>query len=164
MELYITQRQVMKHLDLNEYIALKTLCRYSKDMYNMALYNVRQHYFNTKQYLSYNSNYHLLKDSQIYNLLGAKTAQNTMKQVENNFKSFFALLKKKQNGSYNKRIKIPKYLNKEGYYPLIFDKFSISKGYFKVYKSKEFEDLYGKVKIKVPSNLDMVVFSLTTKL
>ena len=155
MELYITQRQVIKHLDLNEYIALKTLCRYSKDMYNMALYNVRQHYFNTKQYLSYNSNYHLLKDSQIYNLLGAKTAQNTMKQVENNFKSFFALLKKKQNGSYKKRVKIPKYLDKEGYYTLIFDKFSISKGYFKVYMSKEFENLYGKVKIKVPSNLDI---------
>ena len=60
MELYITQRQVIKHLDLNEYIALKTLCRYSKDMYNIELYNVRQHYFNTKQYLSYNSNYELL--------------------------------------------------------------------------------------------------------
>ena len=58
MELNVTQRQVLKYLNINEYIALKTLCRYSKDMYNMALYNVRQHYFNTKQYLSYNSNYH----------------------------------------------------------------------------------------------------------
>ena len=60
MELYITQRQVLKYLNINEYIALKTLCRYSKDMYNMALYNVRQHYFNTKQYLSYSNNYHQL--------------------------------------------------------------------------------------------------------
>ena len=155
MELYKTQRQVLKHLDYNEYIALKSLCRYSKDMFNIALYSVRQHYFKTKEYLSYNSNYHLLKDNEVYKLLGAKTSQNTMKQVDFAFKSFFALLKQKKNNSYNKKVKLPKYLDKEGYYPLIFDKFSISKGYFKVYMSKEFEDLYGSIKIKVPSNLDV---------
>ena len=49
---------------------------------------------------------------------------------------------------------MPKYLEKDGYYPLIFDKFSISKGYFKVYMSKEFEDLYGSIKIKIPNNLE----------
>ena len=155
MELYKTQRQVLKHLDYNEYIALKSLCRYSKDMFNIALYSVRQHYFKTKEYLSYNSNYHLLKDNEVYKLLGAKTSQNTMKQVDFAFKSFFALLKKKNSGNYSSKVKIPKYLDKEGYYPLIFDKFSISKGYFKVYMSKEFEDLYGSIKIKVPSNLDV---------
>ena len=154
MELYKTQRQVLKHLNCNEYIALKALCRYSKDMYNIALYNVRQHFFNTKQYLSYNSNYHLLKENEVYKLLGAKTSQNTMKQVDFAFKSFFALAKKKANGNYSKKVKMPKYLEKDGYYPLIFDKFSISKGYFKVYMSKEFENLYGSIKIKVPSNLE----------
>ena len=123
-------------------------------MYNIALYNVRQQFFNTKQYLSYNSNYYLLKENEVYKLLGAKTSQNTMKQVDFAFKSFFALLKKKANGNYSKKVKMPKYLEKDGYYPLIFDKFSISKGYFKVYMSKEFEDLYGSIKIKVPNNLE----------
>lgn len=154
MVVYKTQRQVLKHLNCNEYIALKALCRYSKDMYNIALYNVRQQFFNTKQYLSYNSNYHLLKENEVYKLLGAKTSQNTMRQVDFAFKSFFALLKKKANGNYSKKVKMPKYLEKDGYYPLIFDKFSISKGYFKVYMSKEFEDLYGSIKIKVPNNLE----------
>lgn len=154
MELYKTQRQVLKHLNCNEYIALKTLCRYSKDMYNITLYNVRQHFFNTKQYLSYNSNYHLLKENEVYKLLGAKTSQNTMRQVDFAFKSFFTLVKKKANGNYSSKVKMPKYLEKDGYYPLIFDKFSISKGYFKVYMSKEFEDLYGSIKIKVPNNLE----------
>ena len=40
MVVYKTQRQVLKHLNCNEYIALKALCRYSKDMYNITLYSV----------------------------------------------------------------------------------------------------------------------------
>ena len=75
----------------------------------------------------------LKHENEVYKLLGAKTSQNTMRQVDFAFKSFFALAKKKANGNYSKKVKIPKYLEKDGYYPLIFDKFSISKGYFKVY-------------------------------
>ena len=58
---------------------------------------------------------HLLKENEVYKLLGAKTSQNTMKQVDFAFKSFFALAKKKANGNYSKKVKIPKYLEKDGY-------------------------------------------------
>ena len=108
--MYITRKRYLKRLDINEYIALRALCRYSKDMYNIGLYSVRQYFFENKKYLSYESNYHLLKDNEIYKLLGAKTSQNVLKQVDENFKSFFELLKLKTSGKYDKKVNIPKYM------------------------------------------------------
>jgi putative transposase len=45
-----------------------------------------------------------------------------MKQVDNSFKSFFNLLKAKKSGTSNNPVKIPKYLNKEGYYKVVYTK------------------------------------------
>ena len=151
--MYLTQKQRLKHLNLNEYIALRALCRYSKDIYNIGLYSVRQYYFENKKYLNYNKNYHLLKEHEIYKLLGAKTSQNVLKEVDQNFNSFFELLKLKNNGQYDKDVHIPKYLDKSGFHEILIDKFTISKGKIKIYMSKEFEQLYGKIYVKVPNNL-----------
>ena len=43
-------------------------------MYNVGLYNVRQHFFNEKKYLSYNSNYHLSKENENYKMLNSNVA------------------------------------------------------------------------------------------
>lgn len=48
--------------------------------------------------------------------LCSNAAQNTLKQVEIAFKSFFALLKLKQKGQYTADVHLPKYLKKDGYY------------------------------------------------
>lgn len=151
--MYLTQKQRLKHLNLNEYIALRALCRYSKDMYNIGLYSVRQYYFENKKYLNYNQNYNLLKEHEIYKLLGAKTSQNVLKEIEQDFNSFFELLKLKNNGQYNKDVHVPRYLDKSGFHEILIDKFTISKGKIKIYMSKEFEQLYGKIYVKVPNNL-----------
>ena len=55
-----------------------------------------------------------------YRSLPSQTAQQTMRMVDSNFKSFFKLLKMKQNGKYNKKVQIPKYLDKEGYFTLSY--------------------------------------------
>ena len=47
--MYITRKRYLKRLDINEYIALRALCRYSKDMYNIGLYSVRQYFFENKK-------------------------------------------------------------------------------------------------------------------
>lgn len=152
--LYRTQIQKLKHLNINEFIACKALCRYAKNMYNMALYNVRQYYFEFDKYLNYYETYSLLKNDEIYKFLGAKTSQNIMQKVDENFSSFFSLIKLKKQGLYDAKVKIPKYLDKNGFFVIEMDKFSIDKnGLLKIYMSKDFEDLYGKVKIKVPNNL-----------
>ena len=152
--LYRTQKQKLKHLTLNEFTTLRALTRYAKNMYNIVLYNIRQYYFEFGEYLNYYETYSLLKDNETYKFLGAKSAQNIMKVLDEEFKSFFSLLKLKQSGNYNSKISIPKYLDKNGFFQVDMDKFSIDKeGFLKIYMSKEFENLYGKVKIRVPSNL-----------
>ena len=94
------------------YKDLKELCRKSKNLYNTTLYYIRQHFFETKSYLPYVQIDKIFKDTNNvdYRSLPSQTAQQTMRMVDSNFKSFFKLLKMKQNGKYNKNIQIPKYL------------------------------------------------------
>ena len=68
------------------------MCHASKNVYNASLYNIRQHFFQQHEFLRYEANYHLMKDSDCYNYLG-NVSQQTMKAADNAFKAFFALLK-----------------------------------------------------------------------
>ena len=55
------QKEVLKLQSKQEYLALRRLCHLSKNMYNVGLYSVRQHFFKSKKYLNYKKNYHLCK-------------------------------------------------------------------------------------------------------
>jgi putative transposase len=94
-------------------------------LYNQSLYRIRQYYFNTKEYLNYYSNVkQLTKEKQIdYVALPAKVAQWVVKQVDQNFRSFFASLKSKK---VNHKVSIPKYLEKNSRYMLTFTNQAIS--------------------------------------
>lgn len=152
--LFGVQKQQLKHLSKDEYKALKELCFLSKNMYNVALYNIRQYYFTEKKFLGYNSNYHLCKDNENYAMLNSNSAQQTIKVVDRNFKSFFALITKAKKGEYQyKDINLPKYLPKDGFFNLIFGEFNASKDKFMVPMSPAFKRLYGKIEINIPSNL-----------
>ena len=82
----------------------------SKNLYNQALFKVRQYYFDNKNYLTYeNISKTLAQESQIdFRNLPAKVSQQTLKLVDQNFKSFFGSLKSKKV----KKARIPKYLDK----------------------------------------------------
>lgn len=116
------------------YNELDRFCFLSKNLYNSSLYAIRQYFFNTKKYKNYNSlNKDFIQSHQIdYYALPTKVSQQTMKMVDQNFKSFFGLLKLK-----SKKAKIPKYLKKQGRYEAIFTIQSISqkelkKGFLKL--------------------------------
>lgn len=151
--LYGVQKQQLNHLTKSEYIALRELSYLAKNVYNVALYNVRQCFFNEGKYLNYNKNYHLCKGNDNYKLLNANSAQQIIKKVDGSFKSFFGLLKKKRAGIYDSKVKIPKYLDKDSFFTLLFAEFNVSKGTFQVPMSHEFKKSYGNILIKVPSNL-----------
>ena len=70
------------------------------------------------------------KDVDYYSL-PTKVSNQTLILLHRNFKAFFALLKKKKSGSYDKPVKLPKYLEKEGRYITIFHKQSISRVYIR---------------------------------
>lgn len=96
------------------YKELDKLCFLSKNLYNITLYTIRQHYFNTKKYKSYFSIVKdFTKENQVdFRALPAKVSRYTIQLVDQNMKSFFALLKKKQANKYNKPVRLPKYLDK----------------------------------------------------
>ena len=153
--MYRNQKNQVRHLTKQEYVALKTLCRLSKNLYNATLYAIRQYYFTEKKYLRYESAYHALKDNENYKLLNTDIAQQTMKVVDRNFKSFFALIDKAKQCDYKfSSIKLPHYLPKDGYFMLIIPRFTVKDGYFTVPMSNAFKKEFGTVKLPFPKNID----------
>lgn len=93
------------------YKELDGLCFLAKNLYNVTLYHVRKHYFETKEYLKFTEINKMSNDlfPNDYQALPRKVAQQVQKLVDQNFKSFFAHLKVKKVGE---RINIPNYLDK----------------------------------------------------
>lgn len=159
--IYAVQSNNIKGLSAEEYSVLREMCQYSNNLYNVALYNIRQHYFSQNEFLTYESNYHICKEDKNYSLLQAGVAQQTLKIVDRNFKSFFGLLKKYKNQDCSNNISIPHYRKKNGYFNLICsgNAISISNGYFKIPMSRKFRKLHPNIKnilIPYPERLNNV--------
>lgn len=118
--MYLTVKQQIKHLSKENYLSLKELCHTAKNLTNEAIYNVRQYYFTEGEFLKYEKNYTLLKNSPNYKTLNSNMAQQILKEVDGSFKSFFGLLKLAKKEKYAfKDCKLPKYLPKDGYTTLV---------------------------------------------
>ena len=104
----LTERHIIKKTN-PLYSELDNLCFLSKNLYNSALYTVRQYYFENKKYLSWvNINNNFVKGKQVdYYALPCKVSQQTLKMVDQNMKSFFNAIKAKKS-----KAKLPKYLDK----------------------------------------------------
>ena len=124
----LVEKHIIKKSDYR-FEELQSICKLSKNLYNVALYNTRQYFFENNVFLSAFQLDSILrkKEDVDYNALPQKVAQQTLKMVEQNFKSFFALLKLKNKGNYNKKIRIPKYLDQNGEYITTYTNQAISK-------------------------------------
>lgn len=113
----------------------------AKNLYNATLYEVRQHYINNNKYLNYYDTGKLFahNNQPDYRALPAKVSKYVQHKVDKNFKSYFALLKLKQNGQYDKPVRLPKYLDKlNGRHVVEYHKTALSlvkDGYVKLSKS-----------------------------
>lgn len=149
--MYLTIKQQLKHLTKNEYSNLKELCRIAKNLTNESIYNIRQYYFNEKEYLCYEKNYHLLKNSSNYKLLNSNMAQQIMKQVDDSFQSFFALLKKCKAGKYNyKDVKLPNYLPKDSYATLVIAFVRLNNNKLILPYSQQYKKTHASIEITIP--------------
>ncbi|MCT8337567.1 IS200/IS605 family element transposase accessory protein TnpB [Methanoculleus sp. Afa-1] len=131
---------------------LDTLAYHSKSMYNVGLYNVRQHYAEHQEnnqvlrgirpdlasrvdilvgsYLPYTrkkdfpykacSNYVQSKNNENYGLLHSDNAQQTLRSVEEAYKSYFGLLALYRKGQLESCPRPPHYLPKDGRFKLAF--------------------------------------------
>jgi IS605 OrfB family transposase len=152
--MYQTQKNQIRGLSKGEFTALRELCRLSKNMFNVGLYETRQHFFAERQHLRYESIYHRAKENENYKLLQTDVAQQTLKIVDRSFQSFFGLWTKKQEGVYFQQVNLPRYLPKEGYFLLVFTRIRVKDGYWFIPMSPAFKKQYGKVKIPFPKRLE----------
>ena len=148
------------NVDLN---VLKHLAYHSARLYNVGLYNVRQHFFNTGQYLSYNDNYAQSNQNENYALLTTDLSQQTLRLVDHDMKAFFKLLKAKNMGKYSFPVRLPRYKDKEGMMPFAVQGRScrIQKdGKVAIGLTEEFRTLYGipykRFFLTIPKNLSDV--------
>ena len=148
--MYLTVKQQLKHLSKEEYLSLKELSHTAKNLYNQAVYNIRQYYFQEKKYLNYQKNNSLLKSSENYKTLNSNMSQQILKEVDGSFKSFFNLLKKKNKGMYNAKVKLPSYLPKNSFTTLVIGFVRLNEDTLVIPYSNSFKKNHKKISIKIP--------------
>jgi len=153
-KMYLTQKNQIRGLKANKFTALKELCRLSKNLYNVGLYTVRQYYFQERKHLKYESNYHYCKGNENYRMLNTDIAQQTLKVVDRTFRSFYGLITSVKSGSYSSKVRLPHYLPKEGYFPLIMPRVKVKDGKFRIPMSTAFKAQYGEIWIPFPNRLN----------
>ena len=118
----LTEKEIIYPTD-ERFDLIKELCHLSKNLYNAALYDVRQYYFETKLYRSWKSQRPIFtkNNNPDYYALQSHLAGEVFKQVGEQFIGFF------KNKS-DKKKRIPKYKDKNGYNVVTFSKLTISRG------------------------------------
>ena len=148
--MYLTVKQQLKHLSKEEYLSLRELSHTAKNLYNQAVYNIRQYYFQENKYLNYQKNNSLLKSSENYKTLNSNMSQQILKEVDGSFKSFFGLLKKKNKGQYNAKVKLPNYLPKNSFTTLVIGFVRLNEDTLVIPCSNSFKKNHKKISIKIP--------------
>jgi IS605 OrfB family transposase len=149
--MYLTVKQQLKNLSKEDYLNLKELSHIAKNLYNVATYNIRQYYFQEKEYLKYEQNNVLCKANENYKILNSNMAQQILKEVDGSFKSFFGLLKLAKKGKYDYRsIKLPKYLEKDSFTTLVIGFVRIKDNVLIMPYSNAYKKTHKPIAIKIP--------------
>ena len=116
-------QQVEKHIINKNHPHYDMLCEFthqSKNLYNHAKYLVRKEFVESGKWLRYQQLDKLLKQDVDYpdyaNMPAAQAAQQTLRLLDANWKSFFKSIKdwSKNKDKYSGRPKLPKYKPKDG--------------------------------------------------
>jgi IS605 OrfB family transposase len=155
----LTQQNRLK-LNRQEENALKAACRVSKNLFNVCLYQQRQYFFQERKYLRYEGAYQLCKENENYKMLATDVGQQTMKVVDRAFRSFFNLLKLRTRGQYEAKVRLPNYLPKDGFFPLIipirkrdWGKLPQKDWQFTVPMARRFRRHFGAITLTIPEHI-----------
>lgn len=161
---------------------IDNICFLSKNLYNCALYEIRQFYFNNntfKTHGGYITNktdlYHILKNSVDFrNGLATRPNKSVFIQVEKIFKSYFNAIKEydKNKSKFNGKPKLPKYKDKiSGRNIITYTKEALSfkkKGYIRLsmtdiyVKTNKQKDEVVEIRL-VPTNLNFYQLEIIYK-
>lgn len=92
------------------YKTIEDFCIRSNNLYNYALYTVRQEFINNGNYLNYHCTQRMLKDSEPYKALMSQASQCVLQVLDRNWKSYFVAIKDWQKNMY-KYLGMPKLPN-----------------------------------------------------
>lgn len=132
-----TLKQHIKKLNKEQYVLLREMCLNSNSLYNSGLYIVKNYFKETGKYIGYAQLYNELKQNKHYKFLPAKIAQQILRLIDKNYRSFFALLRKKNLGQYSDRVQEPRYKKSNNLYHLILpnDQINLIKQHLKITKN-----------------------------
>lgn len=121
MKLKLTQQIIIGQKHKN-YASLDRLCWLSKNLYNQALYQIRQQYNKDKTYLNYFALNKKLSDTKqvdYTSLPYIQCSQQILRLVDKTYTSFFKGIKSAKNKG--KKVRLPKYKDKEnGRYVFVY--------------------------------------------
>lgn len=114
--------QLTEQIQLKHSQELSILCHKAKNLYNEALYQYRQFFFNLDEFINYYDLQVILKENECYKALPAQTSQQILDLVMKNWKSYWTALKeyKIDPSKFLGRPKMPKYKDKDGESIVIF--------------------------------------------
>lgn len=165
----------LKHkLDIKYSPLIDTMSEISNYLYNQINYKIRTNYFNHKytneeliskniENIKYSSSYLNFKNPELYydvkkldnyNVLPNSIRQNVGLKLNQDYKSFFRLLKLKSKGEYEEKISLPRYKKSKTPHTMM-----LSKGNFRV----KIENNNVKITITTPKNLVYVNKNLEKK-
>lgn len=110
-------------IQLNKTKELSQLCHLCKNLYNLGNYYINMNYEIMEEYLNWYDTKWMLKFTELWKELPAQVAQNILKSLHLNWKSYFQALKdwKKNPKKYKRRPNPPNYLRKEGEFIACFN-------------------------------------------
>ncbi len=125
----LVESHIVKSTDLR-YSKIDAACFASKNLYNAALYEVRQAFIFQGVYLNYNEMEKRMQSHEAYKALPAKVAQQILKLLDKNWQSFFKSIAewREHPERFLGRPKLPKYKDKvKGRNILIYTAQAVSK-------------------------------------
>ncbi len=113
------------------YVVIDEAAFKSKNLYNAALYQIRQSFIHEGKYLNYNEMDHRMQSHEAYKALPAKVSQQILMLLDKNWTAFFEAREayKEDPSTFTGRPKLPKYKHKtEGRNILVYTIQAISQG------------------------------------
>jgi putative transposase len=118
----LVEQHVIKRVD-SRFAAIDVAAFKAKNLYNAALYLVRQFFIFEGRYLGYEDVYHQMKGHEAYQALPAKVAQQVLRLLDQNWRSYFAACEayREDPSKFRKYPKMPHYKHKtDGRYALVY--------------------------------------------
>ncbi len=125
----LVEQHIIDHSD-PRYAIIDEAAFKSKNLYNAALYEIRQSFIHTGVYLDYNEMDRRMQSHEAYKALPAKVSQQVLILLHKNWTSFFEALEayKEDPSKFTGRPKLPKYKHKtEGRNMLVYTIQALSK-------------------------------------